>query len=79
MSSWIFHEMIIKFKTTGNEAYYTNSSILLVKNMLRSKRHCQKGLNLIPFPDKIAAGHQSSSAGLAAEAPPPWRQPRGEY
>ena len=39
---------------SGNEVYYTNSSILLVKNMLCSKLHCQKGFDLILFLYKIA-------------------------
>jgi len=38
---------------SGNEVYYTNSLILLVKNMLFSKLHCQKGFNLNPFSYKI--------------------------
>ena len=32
-----------------NEGYYTNGLILLVKNMLCSKLHYQKGFNLIFF------------------------------
>ena len=34
---------------SGNEVYYTNHLILLVKNMLCSEHHCQKGFNLILF------------------------------
>ena len=34
---------------SGNELYYTNCSILLVKNMLCRELHCQKGFNLILF------------------------------
>ena len=34
---------------SGNEIYNMNYLILLVKNMLCSKRDCQKGLNLISF------------------------------
>ena len=30
---------------SGYEVYYTNSLMLLVKNMLRSKFHCQKDFN----------------------------------
>ena len=41
----ILYEKEIKSKLSGNEGYYTNSSILLVKNMLCSKLHCQKGFN----------------------------------
>ena len=40
-------------KLSGNEVYYTNSLILLVENVLCSKLHCQKGLNLILFSYKI--------------------------
>ena len=38
---------------SGDEVYYTNSLISLVKNMLCSRLHCQKGFNLIPFLYKI--------------------------
>ena len=38
---------------SGNEVCYTNSLILLVKNMLCSKLHRQKGFNGIPFSYKI--------------------------
>ena len=41
-------------KLSGNEGYDANSLILLVKNMLCSKLHCQKDFNLIPFSYKIA-------------------------
>ena len=34
--------MAFKFKRSGNEDYYTNSLILLIKNMLRDKIYCQK-------------------------------------
>ena len=33
----------------GNEVYYTNCLILLVKSMLCSKLHCQKALIKFPF------------------------------
>jgi len=33
----------------GDEVYYTNSSLLLVKNKLCSKLYRQKGFNVIPF------------------------------
>ena len=39
----IFNGKSIRLKKSGNEAEYTNSSILLVKNMLCSKNHCQQG------------------------------------
>ena len=41
---------------SDNEVYYTNSSILLVKNMLCSKLHCQKGFYLILFAYEIIPG-----------------------
>jgi hypothetical protein len=37
----ILCEKAFKLKLSGNEAYYTNSLILLVKNMLCSKLHYQ--------------------------------------
>ena len=43
---------------SGNEVYYTNSSMLLVKKMLCGRLHRQKGLNLISF-------HISSCCSLA--------------
>jgi len=36
-------------KKSGNEVYYTNSLVLLVKNMQCSELRCQKGFDLIPF------------------------------
>jgi hypothetical protein len=33
---------------SGNEVHYTNSLISQVKNMLCSKLHCQKELDLVP-------------------------------
>ena len=50
----ILYKKVIKLKLSGNEVYFTNSLILLGKNMLGSKLHCQKGFNLIPFLYKIA-------------------------
>ena len=41
-------------KLSGIEVYNTNSSILLVKNMLCSKLHCENGFNLIIFSYKTA-------------------------
>ena len=34
---------------SGNEVYYTNLLKLLVRNMLCSKRHCQKVLIVFPL------------------------------
>ena len=36
-----------------DESYYTNSSIILVKNMLCGELHCQRVFNLILFSNKI--------------------------
>ena len=33
----------------GNEAHYTSSMKCLVKNMLYSELHCQKGFDLVNF------------------------------
>ena len=38
---------------SGIEVYYANSLMLLVKNMLCNKRHCQKGFSAILFSYKI--------------------------
>ena len=35
------YEKGIESKLSGNEVHYTNASILVVKNMLLSKLHCQ--------------------------------------
>jgi hypothetical protein len=43
-------EIISIEKLSGNEVYCTNSPLLLVKNMLRSELHCQKGLNVMVRP-----------------------------
>ena len=43
------YKKIIKLKLSGNEVYYANCLILLAKNMLCSKLHCQKGFGLIMF------------------------------
>ena len=45
----ILYEKGIKLNLSGNEVDFTNSEILLVKSMLCSKLHCQKGFNLILF------------------------------
>ena len=37
----------------GNEAHYTSSMKCLVKNMLYSKLHCQKGFYLVNFSYQI--------------------------
>jgi hypothetical protein len=39
----------LNWNLSGNEVHYTNSSILLVKNMLCSKFYCQKDFNSIPY------------------------------
>ena len=41
------------FKKSVNEVYYTNALILLIKTMLCSKLHCQKGFKLKLFFYKI--------------------------
>ena len=53
--SAILHKKIIKFNFFNNKVQYTYYSILLVKNMLCRKLHCQKGSNSIPFSHKIKA------------------------
>ena len=40
----ICYKKRIKSELSGNEVHYTISSMLLVKNMLCSKLHCQKVL-----------------------------------
>ena len=54
---WSFYDLICKNKLNwnlaGNEVRHTNRSILLVKNLLCSKLHCQKEINLILFSDKL--------------------------
>ena len=40
---------------SGKEVCETNYPIFLVKNMLCSELHCQKGFKLIPFSYKIQA------------------------
>ena len=50
----ILHEKGIKLKLSGDEVYHTNTSALLVMNMLCSKLLCQKVFNSIPY--KIASG-----------------------
>ena len=44
MPARISNEQKVKLDLSGNEVYYTNSLILLVDNMLRSKLHHQKVL-----------------------------------
>ena len=51
--AWILYEKWIRLKLSSDEVHFTSSSLLLVKNMLCSKIHCQKGLNLIIFSYKI--------------------------
>ena len=49
----ILYEKRIKINISGNEVYYMHSSIFLVKNMMCSRLHCQKGLNVSLFSYKI--------------------------
>ena len=58
----ILIEKRLKLKSSGNEVYYTNSSMLLVKNMLCGKFCCHKGSNLILFSYKIRAELNCASA-----------------
>ena len=50
---WNLERKALKFKNFGNEGYYTNSLILLMKMMLCSKLHCQKFFKLKSFSYKI--------------------------
>ena len=45
----------VNLKLSGTEVYYTNTLLLVVKNMLRSKLHYQKDLNLI-WPRVVCRG-----------------------
>ena len=54
----ILSEKGSRLKFSGNEVYYTNSSISLVKNMLHSKLRCKKVVNLIPFSCNIPTSRQ---------------------
>ena len=49
----ISHERGIKWKSFSNEVHHTNSSILLLKNMLCSNLDCQKGFDAISFSYEI--------------------------
>ena len=40
----VLFEKGVNLKLSGNEVYYTNTLLLVVKNMLRSKLHYQKVL-----------------------------------
>ena len=51
--SRILYEKAFTLRLSGNEVSNTNLSILLVKNMLCSKHHCQRGFNLILFSYKM--------------------------
>ena len=42
----ILQENSFNLKISGNEVYHKNSLMLLVKNILCSKLHCQKGFSL---------------------------------
>ena len=56
----------------GNEVYRTNSLILLVKNMLCNKLHCQKGsnVNLLSCKIKTLSRFGETVAGEATSNPP---------
>ena len=56
------------FQLFGSEVYHTNSLILLVKNMLCSKLHCQKGYNLNTFSNKIEGFGQWNPFGAGRSA-----------
>jgi hypothetical protein len=60
---------------SGNEVCSTNSLILLVKNMLYSNLHCQKGFNLILFSYKIDQG-KSVAEVLSSRALSNFHPPR---
>jgi len=51
------NEKAFKLKLSGNEVYYTNALLLLIKNMLCSKLHCQKGFELKLFLYKTRTTH----------------------
>ena len=53
---------ILDQKRSGNEVYFTNSSILLVKNMLCSNLHCRKGFDLIILSNRSRVEAASRSA-----------------
>ena len=48
---------------SGNQVYYTNSLLLLVKNMLCSKLYRQKGFNLNPFSYKMLSAGGGDAGG----------------
>ena len=57
---------------SGNKVYYTNSSILLEKNMLCNKLHDQKGFDLIPCSCKTSSTPCSMASKLRrADVPHP--------
>ena len=51
-------------KTSGNEVYYTNYLILLIKMMLCSKLHCQKFFKLKIFSHKTSHRPGTKLSGL---------------
>ena len=53
-------------KLSGNEGYCTNASLVLIKIMMCSKFHCQKGFNSIAFSYDIG-----DSPDGAEDVPPP--------
>ena len=61
---------------SGNKVDYPNSFILGVKNMLRSKFHCQNGFHLIPFACVIRPCECNTEQGYLA---PPHRTIEGPW
>ena len=59
--------MCFNLKLSVNEIYYTIFEILLVKNMLCSKLHYQKGFNLNLFSYKILAPASNAPPGCPRE------------
>ena len=66
----IFHEKRIRLKLSGNEVYCTNAVTLLVKEMLCSKLHYQKGFNLILFSYEVSSHTMHSLNGFRKSPPP---------
>jgi hypothetical protein len=52
---------------SGNEVYYTNSLISIVKNMLSNKLHRQKGSNVIPFSYQIGEYIRPANRGVCCQ------------
>jgi len=72
----ISYEKGLKLKRSGNEGYYMNSFILLVKNMLCNKLHCQKVLNRKSFHIRSGCGADLRTRGGRCCTPPPAAAPR---